>query len=182
MGTRLSGKIAAITGGAGGIGAAIGDVFAAQGARVALVDHNAGAVERVVNEIRRANPGADVFGIVADLGIEAESDRAVAEIVERCAGLDVLVNNVGIRRYEALADAAWHTWDEILRVNLLSYASMSRAALAHLRRSGCGSIVNVSSTYAVYGRKGMGAYDATKAGVLALTRTLASKISCRPAH
>jgi 2-hydroxycyclohexanecarboxyl-CoA dehydrogenase len=173
LGARLSGKIAAITGGAGGIGAATGGIFAAQGARVALVDHNGEAIERAVDEIKRVNSGADVFGVVADLGIEAESDRAVAQIVAECDGLDILVNNVGIRRYEALADAPWHTWDDIFRINLLSYVSMSRAALVHLRRSGCGSIVNVSSTYAVYGRKGMGAYDATKAGVLALTRTLA---------
>jgi 2-hydroxycyclohexanecarboxyl-CoA dehydrogenase len=85
----------------------------------------------------------------------------------------VLVNNVGIRRYEALADAPWETWDAIVRVNLLSFLSMARAALPALRQSGRGSIINVSSTYAIYGRKGMGAYDATKAAVLSLTRTLA---------
>ena len=81
----------------------------------------------------------------------------------------------GIRRYEALADAPWETWDAIVRVNLLSFVSMARAALPALRQSGRGSIINVSSTYAVYGRKGMGAYDATKAAVLSLTVPSPSK-------
>ncbi|MEY2688603.1 MAG: hypothetical protein RL375_2801, partial [Pseudomonadota bacterium] len=144
-----------------------------EGARVALVDQSEDAVASAVREIRQTLPGADVHGFIADLGIEAEADRIVAEVVARFGGVDVLVNNVGIRRYEAMADAPWETWDAIIRVNLLSFVSMTRAALPHLRRSGRGSIVNTSSTYAVYGRKGMGAYDATKAGVLALTRTLA---------
>jgi NAD(P)-dependent dehydrogenase (short-subunit alcohol dehydrogenase family) len=111
--------------------------------------------------------------MVADLGTEMAAQVAVEEILRTFGKIDVLVNNVGIRRYEALADAPWDAWDAIVRVNLLSFVSMARAALPALRQSGRGSIINVSSTYAVYGRKGMGAYDATKAAVLSLTRTLA---------
>lgn len=173
MGTRLAGKIAVITGGGGGIGSAAGRIFCAEGARVALVDQSEDAVMSAVHDIRQAIPGAEVHGFVADLGVEAEADRVIGEVVTRLGAVDVLVNNVGIRRYEAVADAPWEAWDAIIRVNLLSFVSMTRAALPYLRKSGRGSIVNTSSTYAVYGRKGMGAYDATKAGVLALTRTLA---------
>ncbi|ACB33089.1 short-chain dehydrogenase/reductase SDR [Leptothrix cholodnii SP-6] len=173
MGTRLAGKVAVITGGGGGIGSAAGRIFCAEGARVALVDQSEDAVMSAVHDIRQAIPGAEVHGFVADLGVEAEADRVIGEVVARLGAVDVLVNNVGIRRYEAVADAPWEAWDAIIRVNLLSFVSMTRAALPHLRKSGRGSIVNTSSTYAVYGRKGMGAYDATKAGVLALTRTLA---------
>ncbi|MGY0194351.1 SDR family NAD(P)-dependent oxidoreductase [Leptothrix sp. BB-4] len=173
MGKRLQGKVAVITGGGGGIGSAAGRIFCEEGARVALVDQSEDAVASAVHEIRQAMPDVEVHGLVADLGVEAEADRVIGEVVARFGGIDVLVNNVGIRRYEAVADAPWETWDAIVRVNLLSFVSMTRAALPYLRRSGRGSIVNTSSTYAVYGRKGMGAYDATKAGVLALTRTLA---------
>ncbi len=88
-------------------------------------------------------------------------------------GVDILVNNVGIRRYDSVSDASWETWDDIIRVNVLSYVSMVRAALPHLRKSGHGSIVNVASTGAVFGRKGMAAYDSSKAALLALTRTIA---------
>lgn len=173
MGNRLKGKIAVISGGGGGIGSAAGRIFCAEGAKVALLDQDETAVRRAVLEIREALPGAEVHAVVADLGVEAEAERAISDAVGHFGGLDVVVNNAAIRRYEAMTDAPWSTWDAIVRVNLLACSSMARAALPHLRRSGRGSIINVSSTYAVYGRKGMGAYDATKAGVLSLTRTLA---------
>ncbi len=173
MSARLKGKAAVITGGGGGIGSAAGRIFCAEGARVALVDHSEEIVIAAADAIRREVADAQVHTVVADLGVEAQAGRVVEDVVARLGAVDVLVNNVGIRRYEAIADAPWETWDAIVRVNLLSFVSMARAALPHLRRSGRGSIINTSSTYAVYGRKGMGAYDATKAGVLALTRTLA---------
>ena len=170
---RLQGKVAIITGGGGGIGSAAGSIFCKEGAKVALVDRDVEIAQRAAEEIRRQVKGAQVEGFVADLGEERAATTVVDQILAAFGKLDVLVNNVGIRRYEPLADAPWDTWDAIVRINLLSYASMSRAALPALRASGRGSIINVSSTYAVYGRKGMGAYDATKAAVLSLTRTLA---------
>ncbi|NSZ76879.1 SDR family oxidoreductase [Agrobacterium tumefaciens] len=173
MGNRLENKVAVITGGGGGIGSAAGKIFCAEGAKVALVDISAEAAEKAAEDIRTQVPGAEIIGIGADLGVEREAERSVALVTEKLGPTTVLVNNVGIRRYEAVADAPWELWDEIVRVNLLSFVSMSRAVIPHMREAKNGSIVNVSSTYAMYGRKGMGAYDATKAGVLALTRTLA---------
>ncbi len=172
-GKRLQNKVAIITGGGGGIGSAAGKIFCDEGAMVALVDHDASVVEAAVEDIRCHAPGARVIGLVADLGEESAAQTVVDAVAQEFGCIDVLVNNVGIRRYEALADASWDTWDAILRVNLLSFVSMARAALPALRRSGRGSIINVSSTGAVYGRKGMLAYDTSKAGVLALTRTMA---------
>jgi NAD(P)-dependent dehydrogenase (short-subunit alcohol dehydrogenase family) len=173
MTKRLDGKVAVISGGAGGIGSAAGKIFCAQGAKVALIDSNLEALGKAVTEIKAAQPDAQIKLYVADLGVEAEASRVLADVEKDFDRLDVLVNNVGIRRYEPIADAPWEAWNEIVRVNLLSFVSMTRAALPLLRKLGNGSIINVSSTYAVYGRKGMGAYDATKAGVLALTRTTA---------
>jgi 2-hydroxycyclohexanecarboxyl-CoA dehydrogenase len=170
---RLEGKVAIITGGGDGIATAAGKIFSEEGAKLALIDQAAETVELAAESIRHSVPGAQVLPIVADLGKENAAQATVDEILKTFGKIDVLVNNVGIRRYEALADAPWDTWDAIMRVNLLSFVSMARAALPALRQSGRGSIINVSSTYAVYGRKGMGAYDATKAAVLSLTRTLA---------
>jgi 2-hydroxycyclohexanecarboxyl-CoA dehydrogenase len=170
---RLQGRVALITGGGGGIGSAAGSIFCKEGAKVALVDRDAEAVQAAVQEIRRRVTGAEVEGFVANLEEERAANAVVDQILAVFGKLDILVNNAGIRRYERLADASWDTWDAIVRVNLLSLVSMARAALPALRLSGRGSIINVSSTYAVYGRKGMGAYDATKAAVLSLTRTLA---------
>jgi len=173
MAMRLKGKVALITGGGGGIGAATGEVFCREGAQVALIDMSAQSVESAAAAIRDAVPGAKVHGFVADLGVESEAARVVGEIGARFGGADILINNVGIRRYDSVADASWDKWDDILRVNVLSYASMVRAALPHLRKSGKGSIVNVASTGAVFGRKGMAAYDSSKAALLAFTRTIA---------
>jgi 2-hydroxycyclohexanecarboxyl-CoA dehydrogenase len=167
MQRRLDGKVAIITGGAGGIGSAAAQLFSDAGAKVAIVDRDQGALSTVAGAEDRCRPFA------ADLTREAEADRVVRDVIAAFGRVDILVNNAGVRRYEAIADAPWETWDEIVRVNLMSFVSMSRAVLPTMRAQASGSIVNVSSTYAQYGRKGMGAYDATKAAVLSLTRTLA---------
>lgn len=172
-GKRLQDKVAVITGGGGGIGSAAGRIFCQEGAKVALIDRDQAIVQEVVERIRNEIPDAHVAGFVADLAQESEAERVIKEISSTFDGVDILVNNVGIRTYDAIVDAPWEKWDAIIRVNLLSFVSMCRAALPALRRSGRGSIINVSSMHGVYGRKESGAYDATKAGVLALTRTLA---------
>ncbi len=173
MGHRLKGKAAIITGGAGGIGAATGRLFCEEGARVALVDRDEAAMHMAIDEIRTALPGAEVLGIVADVAHETEAARLVAEASTAFGAIDILINNAGIRLYHKLADAPAQSWQDIVGVNLLSYAYLAKAALPRLRAAGRGSIVNVSSTYGVTGRPGMGQYDATKAAILALTRTLA---------
>jgi 2-hydroxycyclohexanecarboxyl-CoA dehydrogenase len=173
MQKRLQGKVAVITGGGGGIGSAAARLFLEAGARVALIDQDQAALAAAAAPTADNVAIANVRAYAADLGVEAEAARVVNEIVAAFGPIDVLVNTAGIRRYEPIADAPWDTWDAILRINLMSFVSMSRAVLPIMRAKQSGSIVNVASTYAVYGRKGMGAYDATKAAVLSLTRTLA---------
>ena len=170
---RLEGKTAIITGGAGGIGAATGQLFCEEGARVALVDLADSPLADVAQRIRQEVAGAQVLEITADIGTEQAAGAIVAQVLSQFGALDVLINLAGIRSYEPLAEAKAETWQKILAVNLLSYAYLVREALPALRRSGRGSIVNVSSTHAVNPRVGMGQYDVTKAGILSLTRTLA---------
>lgn len=173
MGDRLSGRCALITGGAGGIGAATCEIFCEEGARVAIIDIDRASVDAAADAVRARVPGAGVLGIAADVSSEGQAAGAVAETLAAFGGLDVLVNCAGIRSYEPIAEASAETWRRILDVNLLSYAYTAKAALPALRRSGKASIVNVSSTYGVSGRAGMGQYDATKAAIIALSRTLA---------
>lgn len=112
--------------------------------------------------------------IKADLCFLSEAQRVIDMITATFNGrLDVLVNNVAIRNYGPLAETTWSTWEPIVQINMLSFVPMVRAALPLLRKSDKASVINVSSVNAVYGRKGMGAYDAMKAAVLAFTRTLA---------
>jgi hypothetical protein len=122
--------------GGGGIGSAAGDIFCIEGAKVALVDRDADVLESAVVEIRRKLAGAHVEGFVADLGEESAAGIVVDKVIAAFGKLDVLVNNVGIRRYEPLAEVPWNTWDAIVRINLLSLVSIVRAALPALRQSG----------------------------------------------
>lgn len=170
---RLSGKVAIITGGAGGIGAATAELFAAEGARVALVDIDTQTLAAVEQGIAERVAGAQILPIVGDVGQESTARAIVERTLERFGAIDILVNNAGIRSYEPLDAAKSETWQRILSVNLLSYAFLAREALPALRKSGRGSIVNISSTHAFNPRAGMGQYDVAKAGIISLTRTLA---------
>jgi meso-butanediol dehydrogenase/(S,S)-butanediol dehydrogenase/diacetyl reductase len=158
---RLKGKVAIITGGGAGIGAATAKLFVREGARVLLVDQD-----------RQAQKGSAV-AFQADVADAEAAGEAVKRAVKKFGRLDILVNNAAMRNYSAVAKAKPEEWRAVLGVNLLGAANYCRAALPALRRSGRGSIVNVSSCYALTGRKGMAIYDASKAALIALTRTLA---------
>lgn len=171
--TRLTNKTALITGAGAGIGAATALLFCREGAAVTLVDADLQALQRTTQAILNEMPEAKVNHFTANVADSALALAAVQHCIDAFGGLDILVNNAAMRNYSALADAKPEEWQAIVGVNLVGSANYCRAALPSLRRSGQGSIVNVSSCYAVTGRKGMGLYDATKAGQLALTRTLA---------
>ncbi|MFL9995196.1 SDR family NAD(P)-dependent oxidoreductase [Paraburkholderia sediminicola] len=173
QGSRLRDKVALITGGGGGIGASTARVFCDEGAAVVLVDANPQSLANVADDLLRRDAAARVQTYVADVA-NAEQASTAVELAQRVFGrLDVLVNNAAMRNYSALADATPEEWQSMVSVNLVGTANYCRAALPVLRAAGSASIVNVSSCYAVTGRKGMGLYDATKAGMLAMTRTLA---------
>lgn len=171
--TRLANKIAIITGGGAGIGSATARLFCREGAAVTLVDRDAAALARTADAIRAELPHARITTWTGDVGDAALAAAAVRHCADTFGGLDILVNNAAMRNYASLAEATPAEWQALLSVNLIGTANFCQAALPLLRRSGQGSIVNVSSCYAVTGRKGMGLYDASKAGQLAMTRTLA---------
>ena len=172
MGGRLADKVAIITGGAGGIGAATGLLFCQEGARVVLVDSGGEMMSAALADIRQKVSGAKIEGIVTDVADEKAAAETVAATRKAFAAIDVLVNLAGIRAYEPLAEAKRETWERILAVNLLSYAWFTKAAIGDLRARH-GNIVNISSTHAANARAGMGQYDVTKAGIVSMTRTLA---------
>jgi len=173
QGSRLKGKVALITGGAGGIGAATAQTFCGEGATVMLVDANTRALEQTVTQLRQLHPQARVESFAADISQEGDARRAVDLTAASFGRLDVLINNAAMRNYSALADVTPAEWQAIVSVNLIGMSNYCKAALPLLHQAGSASIVNVSSCYAVTGRKGMGLYDTTKAGMLAFTRALA---------
>ena len=166
---RLDGRSAIVTGGAGGIGSATAILFAEEGARVAIVDLDPDALARAAADI----PGGGALAIAADISREDEAFRAVDEAVAAFGGLDILVNNAGVREYGRLAERPAASWERIVAVNMMGTANCTRAALPHLRRAEDGNIVNVSSTFGVIARTGMGQYDATKAAIVSMTKTVA---------
>lgn len=173
MSGRVAGKAAIITGGGGGIGAATAGLFCAEGAKVLLVDMDASALERTAARVREQTPGASVQVLAGNVGDPAIATQAAKQCVAAFGRIDVLVNNASMRNYSAFADATPEEWNAVVGVNMVGNANFCRAALPHLRQAGKGAIVNVSSCYAVKGRKGMALYDATKAALIAMTRTLA---------
>jgi len=170
---RVAGKVALITGGGSGIGAATARIICAEGGRVILVDASGEGLVDTEKDIREGVPGAQVATFLADVRDADKATRAVEETLQKFSRLDILVNNASMRNYSALGEATPAEWQTTVDVNLIGAANYCRAALPTLRKTGRSSIVNVSSVYAVAGRKGMGLYDATKAGMLAMTRTLA---------
>ncbi len=170
---RLAGKSALITGGAAGIGAAMAELFCSEGAAVTLIDMNSAMLLQTCSDIKQKVPGARVTHFAANVADADAAHAAVAHALAAHGLLDILINNAAMRNNASVADATPEEWQAVLGVNLMGAAHYCRAALPALRNRGNASIVNVSSCYAVTGRKGMGLYDATKAGLLALTRTLA---------
>ena len=165
---RLAGKVAIVTGGAGGIGRAIAERYAAEGASVVVADVNGDAAESVAEAL------TDALGMPCDVTSRPDCDRLFAATLERFGALDILVNNAALtatERHFLEADDAW--WDTIVAVNLTgSYNTAVRAArLMCAQRSGV--IINLSSGGASKAHRGNAAYDAAKGGIEALTRALA---------
>jgi meso-butanediol dehydrogenase / (S,S)-butanediol dehydrogenase / diacetyl reductase len=158
-------KVALVTGGGTGIGAAVARRLATDGYKVAVTGRRPGPIETVATEI-------DGLAVVADTGVTADADRAVAETVERFGGLDALVCNAGIGGEGSLRDLDPSTWDDVLRTNLTGAFLTARAAIEHLtaRR---GAIVAVSSAAGLRASPESLAYCASKAGLQMLTQCLA---------
>ena len=173
MSGRLYGKFALITGGGGGIGAATANLFCAEGASVLLVDRDQEALRRTAAGIVEQTPGAVVQVMVADVADAQAAEETIGMVAKTFGRLDVLVNNAAMRNHATFSDATPDDWHAVVGVNMIGNANFCRYALPLLRKSGSGAIVNVSSCYAVKGRKGMALYDATKAAIISMTRTLA---------
>jgi len=169
--SRFADKVVAVTGGASGIGEATVRRFVEESARVALADRDAERGRRVAAEIEAQ--GAVAHFVEADMGEEAEATGFVESVVTRFGRLDVLVNNAGIRKYQAVTEASKESWDEMLAVNLLSYALCARDAIPVMAANGGGAIVNVASIRSLVAGPKCVQYDTTKAAVLGLTRSMA---------
>jgi NAD(P)-dependent dehydrogenase (short-subunit alcohol dehydrogenase family) len=160
----FAGLVAVVTGGASGIGAAIVDRLAADGAKVAILDLNPAADGDSENRLSvRTN--------VAD---DASVRAAVDAVVARFGRLDIVVNNAGIGAQGSVEDNDDEEWHRVFDINVIGMARVARAALPHLRESPAASIVNTASIAATAGLPQRALYSATKGAVLSLTRAMAA--------
>jgi 3-oxoacyl-[acyl-carrier protein] reductase len=172
---QLKDKVAIVTGGAQGIGAAVAREFAREGAKVAVVDLAAGRAEEVAAQLR--TQGHDAIGIGCNVAKRAEVDAMVAAANLRFGRVDILVNNAGIIRPAMLHKMTEAQWDEVLAVHLTGSFNCLQAVAPHMMGRRYGRIVNVTSTAGVLGTIGQINYSAAKAGILGLTMSAARELA-----
>lgn len=174
---KLAGKVALVTGAGSGIGRASAQLFASEGAAVAVVDLREDAAQETAGKI-----SADGGRAVA-IGADVTDADAIAAAVTRTAGelgrLDVVYNNAGIGSTGSVADAAEDDWDRCVAINAKGTFLTSRASVPHLEASGGGAIVNQGSVAALVGVANFAAYCAAKGAVVALTRSMAIDLAPR---
>jgi NAD(P)-dependent dehydrogenase (short-subunit alcohol dehydrogenase family) len=168
-------RVALVTGGGSGIGAAVARLLASRGTAVALVGRRAGPLEQVAAGIRDA--GGTGVALAADVGEPGAPGRIVARVVEALGGLDVLVNNAGLTAITPLAELDEAAWDALYAVNVRAPVFLTQAALPALRRSPAAAVVNVSSAAAWMYRPGQALYGSTKHAIEYVTRSLAAELA-----
>lgn len=180
MGLELSrsvkGLTVLVTGAASGMGRATAEVFAAEGANVAVTDLSAEAVEAIAADLRAR--GHSARGWALDVSDHAAIRRVVDEVAAHFGTLDAVVNNAGISAFCPIDDGDHYdaVWDRAVLVLLTAHQRIIRAALPHLRRSASPRIVNIASTEALGATSRDSPYSAAKAGVTGLTRALAVEL------
>lgn len=173
---KLKDRVAIVTGGGRNIGEEIARLFAAEGAKVAVVDLDRPRGERVADAIRTSGGEAEPF--VADVSRGGDVETLVRAVVERFGRIDVLVNNVAISDNKHIFDISEEEWDRVLAVTLKSQFLMAKHVGRQMAAQGAGGvIVNIGSTSGFTGRSRAIAYSAAKGGVANLTRAMAAQLA-----
>lgn len=165
---RLDGKVAFVSGGARGMGAAFGEAMLAEGAKVMLGD--------VLDDEGRATAarlGENAGYVHLDVTNRSDWEAAIAATVEKFGRLDVLVNNAGIANFAPIDEYTYEQWDKIIAINLTGVFNGMKAAIPALKQSGRASIINISSTAGLQGYEALPGYNAAKYGVRGLSKNAA---------
>jgi 3-oxoacyl-[acyl-carrier protein] reductase len=176
----LSGKTALITGASGGIGGAIAKALHGQGAKVVLSGTRADALEAVRAELDSLNGSGRAFIAAANLS-DIASVEALPKAAEDAAGsgIDILVNNAGITKDNLFLRMKDEEWDQVIAVNLTAAFRLSRAVLRGMMKKRWGRIIQISSVIGATGNPGQANYAAAKAGLVAMSKSLAAEVASR---
>lgn len=182
---RVSGKVAIVTGAAGGMGKADAILLAQEGAKVVVTDIQEDKVNEVVAEIN--HNGGEAIGFRHNVTSEEEWQHIVDETVKKWGKIDVLVNNAGISLAKALIDTTAQDWDKVMSINLTGGFFGLKHVIPVMQKNGGGSIINISSIAGLTGSNGAGPYTASKGAVRMLTKAVAidygkDNIRCNSIH
>lgn len=174
----LEGKTALITGAARGIGKAIALKFAAEGANIAftdlVIDENGKATEEEIAAL-----GVKVKGYASNAANFEDTEKVVNQVKEDFGTIDILVNNAGITKDGLMMRMSEQQWDAVIAVNLKSAFNFIHACLPIMMRQRSGSIINMASVVGVHGNAGQANYAASKAGLIALAKSIAQEVGSR---
>ena len=174
----LEGKVALITGASRGIGKAIAEAFARQGADIAFTDIRRDEIMDCTEQELKA-VGAKAIGYASDASSFDDSERTVDEIAIEFGRIDILVNNAGITRDNLLMRMTEADWDLVIKVNLKSVFNLTKAVQKYMLKQRSGSIINMSSVVGVNGNGGQSNYSASKAGLIGFTKSVAQELGSR---
>ncbi len=174
-GKGLEGRVAIVTGGSRGIGRAVAQCLAEDGAAVVVSGLDRARLETATKELEGC--GGPVLGVVADVVRREDADRLVEQAKDRFARIDILVNNAGITRDALLVRMKDEDWDLVLDVNLRGAFFMTRGVAKVMMRQRGGRIINIASAAGVMGNPGQANYSAAKAGLIGLTKAAARELS-----
>jgi 2-deoxy-D-gluconate 3-dehydrogenase len=168
----LTGKVAIVTGGNGGIGLGIAQGLAQSGAKIVVVGRNT-EKSQLAAQWLQAQIGADTLVVTADVGQADQVERAAAETLARFGRIDILFNNAGINIRRPPQELTLAEWQEVLNTNLTSAFLFSKAVYLAMKNGGGGKIVNIGSMTSIFGASFAAAYATSKGGIVQLTKSLA---------
>lgn len=174
----LQGKVALITGGSRGIGAAIVRRFAEQGAHVAFTYRSSGAsADAIADEVKKLGVNAKAYQ--SDAGSYAGAEELIKAVLEDFSKIDIVVNNAGITQDTLMLRMSEEQWDAVIETNLKSVFNMTKHVLRPMMKAGGGSIINMSSVVGITGNAGQANYAASKAGIFGFTKSIAKEMGSR---
>ena len=175
---RLKGKIAVITGGNSGVGAATAKLFAAEGATVVITARREAALKEVADEITAA--GGEVYAVSTDISKPEDPEMLMQKVMDKYGKIDILVNNAGIRRDNVLFMMPEQDWHDVINTSLNGFYYVTRKLLPKMmmRKHG-GRIVNMASLSGIKGMPGQTNYSAAKAALIGATKALAQEVASR---
>lgn len=169
-------KTAVITGGSGGIGAAIAKALAKEGYNTAIIYHNSQKKALDLCE-ELLNMGYSAFTIKADVADTKQVKSAVESVIKKTGRIDALINNAGVSLYKLLQDTTDEEWNTVINTNLKGAFTLCREVLPYMIRAGEGKIINISSMWGQTGASMETVYSASKAGLIGLTKALAKEVA-----